>query len=48
MTREGQCVENDGAHEHDEHVTLWMEPLWSLANISCYVTVDFAKEKDTL
>ena len=48
MTGEGQCTGNDAAHEHDEYVRVQMEPLWSLANISCYVTEDFAKEKDTL
>ena len=28
---------------HDEHVVIGMEPQCSLVNISCYITVDFAK-----
>ena len=23
MTGEGQCLGNDGAHEHDEHAMMW-------------------------
>ena len=36
-----------GAHVHDEHVIIWMEPLWSLEVIIYYhgVTVDFAKRE---
>ena len=34
-TGKGQCMAKRGAHVHDEHVILRVEPLWSLENISC-------------
>ena len=35
LTGKGQCTAKRGAHVHDNHVIIWMEPLWSLVNISC-------------
>ena len=43
-----QCTAKRRAHVHDEHVIIWMEPLWSLVIYHAKLQWTLPKKKDTL
>ena len=48
LTGKGQCTAKRGAHVHDKHAIIWMEPLWSLVIYHAKLQWTLPKKKDTL